>query len=97
MKLTSVLALAGLATAAPSAEKRATALTYATWTSSNGISYEVAIPKATAAPFDVALKIVAPKAVGWAGICWGGSMLNNPLIVAWANGEDVVASSRLAT
>jgi len=96
MKLTSVLALAGVALAVPT-EKRAPALTYATWNSPNGIAYSVSIPDVSAAPFDVALKIVAPKAVGWAGISWGGSMLNSPLTVAWANGAGVTVSSRLAT
>jgi hypothetical protein len=97
MKVLPVLALAGAALAVPTQEKRAEAMTYATWSSPNGIAYSVSIPDVSAAPFDVAVKIVAPKAVGWAGIGWGGSMLNAPLTVAWPNGEKITVSSRLAT
>lgn len=89
------LTLAALAVAAPSPRQDA-GLTYKDFSSSNGIVYRVAIPDVTAAPFDVALQIVAPKAVGWAGLAWGGSMLNNPLTVAYPNGDTVTVSSRVA-
>ncbi|KAH8885314.1 CBD9-like protein [Thozetella sp. PMI_491] len=61
------------------------------------ITYRIAISdKATAAPFDVLLSIIAPKATGWAAIAWGGVMANNPLTVAWASGDKTVVSSRWA-
>jgi hypothetical protein len=56
----------------------------------------VALPEVSEAPFDAILQIVAPLDYGWAGFAWGGTMTYNPLLVAWANGEDVVASSRKA-
>ncbi|KAK3314563.1 hypothetical protein B0H66DRAFT_627164 [Apodospora peruviana] len=75
----------------------ATTVCYSEYTSPGGVSYRIAIPDtATAGNFDVLLQIVAPKAVGWAGIAWGGVMVNNPLTVAWANGASAMVSSRLA-
>lgn len=61
------------------------------------ITFRIAIPETTAAPFDVLLQIVAPVTVGWASVAWGGKMANNPLTVGWPNGNSAVVSSRLAT
>jgi len=74
----------------------ANGMCYTEWASPEGISYRIAIPdSAKAAPFDIAISITAPvKTVGWAGIAWGGVMANNPLAVAWANGNSVMISSR---
>lgn len=64
------------------------------------ITYRIAIPEtaAAAAPFDIYLQIIAPKATaGWAGIAWGGKMSNNPLTIGWAlpnGGNGSVVSSR---
>ncbi|KAK4183733.1 hypothetical protein QBC35DRAFT_525934 [Podospora australis] len=76
-----------------------TTICYSEWVSPEKIAYRVAIPEnATAtADFDVLLQIQAPSTVGWAGIAWGGVMVNNPLTVAWPSGQSVVVSSRLAT
>lgn len=105
---TALLALVGSSVAAPASEARAVSaatkycdaastICYSEFTASN-IAFRVAIPDtATAAPFPVLVQIVAPKATGWAAIAWGGQMANNPLTVAWANGDSVVVSSRLAT
>ena len=110
---TALLALAGSAVAAPldpnfdadveqavaaKACSASTSLCYNEYAASSGVLYRVAIPStATAAPFDVAIQIVAPKSVGWAGISWGGSMANAPLTMGWANGANVTVASRLAT
>ncbi|CAI4220127.1 unnamed protein product [Parascedosporium putredinis] len=75
----------------------ATGLTYKDFSTPNGIAFRIAIPDAAAAPFDVAIQIVAPKAVGWAGLAWGGTMANCPLTIAYPNGETVTASSRTAS
>ncbi|GAB1313709.1 Cellobiose dehydrogenase cytochrome domain-containing protein [Madurella fahalii] len=76
----------------------ATTICYSEYTSPEGISYRIAIPDtATAGSFDILVQIVAPRTVGWAGIAWGGVMVNNPLLVGWANGETTVASSRRAS
>ncbi|EMR66596.1 putative cbd9-like protein [Eutypa lata UCREL1] len=63
------------------------------------IAYRIAIPSdATAsAPYDAVIQVVAPVAVGWAGLAWGGSMVRNPLAVGWASGSTPVVSSRWAT
>lgn len=75
-----------------------TGLCYAEYTSTSGVAYRIAIPGAAAtAPFDIAIQIVAPIKIGWAGISWGGAMANAPLTVGWANGANVVVSSRMAT
>ncbi|KAK3337567.1 hypothetical protein B0T19DRAFT_397174 [Cercophora scortea] len=63
----------------------------------HNIVYRIAIPEVTAAPFDILLQIVAPKAVGWAGLAWGGKMSNNPLTIAWPNGNSALVSSRFTT
>lgn len=72
---------------------------YSEWISPERIAFRTAIPdNATAtADFDVLVQLQAPKSVGWAGIAWGGTMVNNPLTVAWANAATVVVSSRRAT
>jgi len=103
-------ALAGTAVASPTTThieaKRAdiskycsskTSLCYSQWISSAlGISFRVAIPPVTAPPFDIAIQIVAPRNFGWAGISWGGSMLDSPLTIGWLNGNNVTLSSRYA-
>ncbi|KAK0612603.1 hypothetical protein B0T17DRAFT_564931, partial [Bombardia bombarda] len=63
----------------------------------HNIIYRIAIPEVAAAPFDILLQIVAPRAVGWAAIAWGGKMSNNPLTMAWPSGNRTVVSSRFTT
>lgn len=76
----------------------ATAICYSEWVSPESIAYRVAIPDtAVAGSFDVLLQIEAPTTVGWAGLAWGGVMVNNPLTIAWANEDGAVVSSRSAT
>lgn len=61
------------------------------------ISYRLAIPNVTASPFDLILQIVAPKTAQWAGIAFGGHMINNTIAIGWANGNTSVVSSRWAS
>lgn len=42
-------------------------------------------------------EIVAPVANKWVGVALGGSMLQNLLLVAWPNGNQIVSSTRWAT
>lgn len=105
---TALLAVIGSSVAAPTSEARQAAegtkycdasstICYSEY-SASGIAFRIAIPDtATEAPFPVLLQIVAPTAAAWAGIAWGGAMANNPLTVAWPNGDSVVVSSRFAT
>ncbi|SPO03630.1 related to cellobiose dehydrogenase [Cephalotrichum gorgonifer] len=101
MMLFQLAALAALAAAAPSsllaARQDTTGLAYKEFSTPSGILYRIAIPEGATAPFDIAFQIVAPVRAGWAGIAWGGSMLNNPLSVAWPNGDTVTVTSRIAT
>src|SRR5262249_19102645 len=97
------LALGNLALASPVQGRSAAAkycagdVCYSEWVSPEKIAYRIAIPDtATAGTFDILLQISAPKAVGWAGLAWGGTMVNNPLAVAWANGNTGIVSSRKA-
>jgi len=104
--LATALSLSGAAMASPVQERAVSAkycdaastLCFSEWVSPEKIAYRFAIPDtATSGSFDVILQIEAPKAVGWAGIAWGGSMTNNPLTVAWANGAgSAIASTRKA-
>lgn len=108
VKLSAIaLALGSVAIASPvQAEPRAaaakvcdaaTTVCWSEYVTSEKIAFRVAIPDtATAGSFDALLQIVAPKAVGWAGLAWGGSMVNNPLAVAWATATTGVVSSRKA-
>lgn len=59
------------------------------------ITYRIAVPSnATSAEvYDTVVQVVCPNDVGWLGLAWGGSMLNNPLLVAWSsNGKPIVSS-----
>ena len=59
--------------------------------------YRIAVPQpANGTNYDIVLQVVAPKDVGWAGLAWGGSMLDCPLTVAWVNGQTQMISSRYA-
>ncbi|KAL2257088.1 hypothetical protein VTK26DRAFT_680 [Humicola hyalothermophila] len=65
-----------------------------------GITYRVAIPDDAQAysSFDAVVQFVVPNDVGWAGLAWGGSMPQNPLLVAWRDDSNrPILSSRWAT
>ncbi|KAG9238235.1 hypothetical protein BJ875DRAFT_451749 [Amylocarpus encephaloides] len=59
----------------------------------------VAVPTSATAgsDYDVVVQIVAPNELGWVGLCWGGTMLMNPLSVGWASGNTAVMASRWAS
>lgn len=42
-------------------------------------------------------EIVAPIDASWIGVALGGAMLDDLLLVAWQNGNEIVASTRWAT
>ncbi|KAI0206596.1 hypothetical protein F4808DRAFT_454516 [Astrocystis sublimbata] len=59
------------------------------------VTFRVAIPSPAPSNYDLVFQIIAPNAVGWAGIAWGASMINCPLTVGWAaNGNTPVISVR---
>ncbi|KAI8628547.1 iron reductase domain protein [Xylariaceae sp. FL1651] len=75
-----------------------TGITFQSYTTAEGITYRLALPADASADkaYDVILQIVAPISLGWAGWAWGGAMTYNPLTVVWADGTNVVHSSRQA-
>lgn len=71
---------------------------FAAWTEAvSGVKYNIAIPEVATAPFDVYLSIVAPANITYAAMAFGRCMLRSPLLVAWQNNTNVVASPRWAT
>ncbi|TGJ81929.1 hypothetical protein E0Z10_g6827 [Xylaria hypoxylon] len=75
-----------------------TGITFQSATNSEGVTYRLALPADASAEkaYDVIIQIVAPVELGWVGWAWGGAMTYNPLTVVWANGNNVVYSSRQA-
>ncbi|KAJ4373955.1 hypothetical protein N0V83_002694 [Neocucurbitaria cava] len=73
--------------------------TKAAATLSNNIVYRIAVPANVPANsnYDVVIQVVAPNSLGWVGLAWGGSMIKNPLTVAYPNGQKPTVSSRWAT
>ncbi|KAF2658486.1 iron reductase domain protein, partial [Lophiostoma macrostomum CBS 122681] len=66
---------------------------------SANVVYRIAVPStaSSSSAFDIVVQVVAPNAVGWSGLAWGGNMVKNPLTVGWANGNSPIVSSRWAT
>ncbi|KAI0150803.1 hypothetical protein GGR57DRAFT_514067 [Xylariaceae sp. FL1272] len=63
----------------------------------SSITFRIAIPSPATGAYDLVLQIVAPIAVGWTGIAWGGQMIYCPLTIGWLSGSTGVASVRRAT
>ncbi|KAI0701652.1 hypothetical protein C8Q76DRAFT_825169 [Earliella scabrosa] len=61
-----------------------------------GVTYGIVLPQGTASQEFIG-EIVAPKSAAWIGWSLGGAMIGNILIVAWPNGNEIVASTRMAT
>lgn len=77
-----------------------TNISFSSYTAVSGTTYGIALPMNVSYPYDAIIKITAPIANNtWAGFCWGGTMVWNPLTVAWANistTDPTVVSSRFA-
>ncbi|TGJ84431.1 hypothetical protein E0Z10_g4300 [Xylaria hypoxylon] len=61
------------------------------------IKFRVAVPSPAPDKFDLVFQIVAPVSVGWTGLAWGASMVNDPLTIGWASGTTPVLSVRRTT
>ncbi|KAH6657391.1 hypothetical protein BKA67DRAFT_532602 [Truncatella angustata] len=63
------------------------------------LTIRVAIPSNATpnAPYDAVVQLAAPVEVGWTGLAWGGSMVQNPLTIGWANGNSAIITPRWAT
>ncbi|KAI1170045.1 hypothetical protein F4777DRAFT_146362 [Nemania sp. FL0916] len=60
----------------------------------SSITFRVAVPSPAPANYDLVFQIISPVAVGWTGLAWGASMLNNPLTLGWASGSTPTVSVR---
>ncbi|KAF2663046.1 iron reductase domain protein [Lophiostoma macrostomum CBS 122681] len=97
--LSSALALATQAFAADSKVdcEKSTGICYSGYQdTTSGMYFGIALPKNPVDPYDAIIKIVAPVAHYWAGFSWGGTMVWNPLSVAWRNNQTTTISSRFA-
>ncbi|GAW17198.1 hypothetical protein ANO14919_066510 [Xylariales sp. No.14919] len=61
------------------------------------ITFRVAVPSPAPDKYDLVFQIIAPTAVGWTGLAWGASMVNDPLTIGWASGSTGVVSVRRTT
>jgi hypothetical protein len=52
-------------------------------------TFRIALPSDATnnAAYDTILQIISPITQTWVGFAWGGGMTNNPLTVAWPNGN----------
>lgn len=57
----------------------------------------LAFPTGTDSTDEFIGEIISPVTNQWVGICLGGTMLNNLLLVAWPYEDTVVYSPRYAT
>jgi cellobiose dehydrogenase (acceptor) len=73
----------------------ATGIKFLQITQENGHAFGVALPE-TATGSDFIGQISAPLSEGWAGVSLTSSMTAGLLVVAWPNGNDVVAALRKA-
>ncbi|KAI1637802.1 putative iron reductase domain protein [Biscogniauxia mediterranea] len=75
-----------------------TGIMFQSSTIAEGVTYRLALPANASgnSAYDVILQVVAPIELGWVGWAWGGVMTYNPLTIVWADGENVVYSSRQA-
>ncbi|EAU86798.2 cellobiose dehydrogenase [Coprinopsis cinerea okayama7 len=62
----------------------------------HGVTIGYVLPPLEPASDEFIGQILAPIENGWVGIAPGGGMINNLLVVAWPNGNEVVASVRMA-
>ncbi|KAF1833300.1 hypothetical protein BDW02DRAFT_648488 [Decorospora gaudefroyi] len=74
-----------------------TKISYSSYTEpETGMTFGIALPKVVTDPYDAIIRITAPITHGWAGFAWGGTMVWNPLSVAWPNKESATISARFA-
>ncbi|KAF9698923.1 hypothetical protein EKO04_003346 [Ascochyta lentis] len=59
-------------------------------------SVAIALPETIESDFIGQLVVPISKTGAWGAVSFGGGMLNHLLLVAWANGEDVVSTFRTA-
>ncbi|KAK0437789.1 cellobiose dehydrogenase [Armillaria borealis] len=63
----------------------------------HGVTFGYVFPPLDSGATEFIGEIVAPIATEWSGVSPGGAMITNLLLVAWADGDQVVSSARWAT
>lgn len=74
-----------------------TDIDFQTLNANGNFSIGIALPKTIESDFIGQLVVPISKTGAWGAISLGGGMLNHLLLVAWANGEDVVSTFRTAS
>ncbi|KLU90221.1 hypothetical protein MAPG_09185 [Magnaporthiopsis poae ATCC 64411] len=74
-----------------------TGIAFQSFSSSDGYSFGIALPEASAGSTDFIGRISGNIKEGWAGVSLGGAMVGKTLVTAWPRGSDVVASLRKAS
>ncbi|KAG9236982.1 hypothetical protein BJ875DRAFT_502985 [Amylocarpus encephaloides] len=78
----------------------ATSICYSQYTvPGRGITYGIALPADADATgnYDAIISVTATTATKWAGFCWGGTMVFNPLTLSWPDGKGgATVSARFA-
>ncbi|KAI7778212.1 hypothetical protein LA080_002477 [Diaporthe eres] len=99
----SAAALAGLARMATAATTASaytdpkTGIDFMSYSANGGaFSFGLALPETVESDFIGQLVVPITETGGWGAVSLAGSMLNHLLLVAWANGEEVVSSFRTA-
>ncbi|KAF1997296.1 hypothetical protein P154DRAFT_402702, partial [Amniculicola lignicola CBS 123094] len=72
-----------------------TGITFNGLQDASGFRFGIALPETLGS--DLVAQIVGPTTEGWAGASFSASMAAKLLVVAWPNGDEVVASFRQAT
>ncbi|PBK88946.1 cellobiose dehydrogenase [Armillaria gallica] len=63
----------------------------------HGVTFGYVFPPLESGATEFIGEIVAPIATEWSGVSPGGATITNLLLVAWADGDEVVSSARWAT
>lgn len=99
----SAAALAGLARMATAATTASaytdakTGIDFMQYSANGGaFSFGIALPEKVETDFIGQLVVPITKTGGWGAVSLAGSMLNHLLLVAWANGDEVVSTFRTA-
>ncbi|KAJ3740086.1 cellobiose dehydrogenase [Lentinula detonsa] len=61
------------------------------------VTHGYVFPPISAGSTEFIGEIVAPISTGWAGVSPGGEMVDNLLLMVWANGDTVMGTNRFAT
>lgn len=93
--LAGLFSLATAQTAGPFTDPN-TGIDFLHYTKSD-FSFGITLPETIESDFIGQLVVPITETGGWGAVSFGGSMLNKLLLVAWANGEEIVSTFRTAS